>query len=54
MPIYEYRCMNCGKIFSLQLSMAEREVKNITCPDCMGDDIVQQYPSFFAKTSKKS
>jgi len=54
MPVYEYRCMNCGKIFSIHLSMAEREVKTITCPDCLGDDIVRQYSAFSAKTSKKS
>ena len=54
MPIYEYLCMNCGKIFSIQLSMSEHEVKNLTCPDCKGDEIAQRYSTFLAKTSKKS
>jgi len=54
MPVYEYRCNNCGKIFSLQLSMTEHGNVNPTCPDCNGDEIVQQYSAFYAKTSRKS
>lgn len=54
MPIYEYSCKNCGKIFSIQLSMSEHEAGNISCPACLDRRIVQQYTPFFAKTSKKS
>ena len=54
MPTYQYSCMNCGKIFSIQLSMSEHETGNITCPDCLDRRIVQQYSTFYAKTSKKS
>ena len=54
MPIYEYCCENCGKIFSLQLSMSEHEKGNLACPECKGGRIVQQYSPFYAKTSKKS
>lgn len=54
MPTYEYRCDNCGKSFSLRMSMAEHEKGSLTCPDCKGGRIVQQYSAFYAKTSKKS
>jgi putative FmdB family regulatory protein len=54
MPIYEYRCENCAKVFSIQLSMSEHEKGNITCPDCKEARIVPQYSAFYAKTSKKS
>jgi putative FmdB family regulatory protein len=54
MPVYEYRCSNCGKSFSLQLSMTEHDNGVLTCPDCNGGEIVQQYSAFYAKTSKKS
>lgn len=54
MPIYEYRCDDCGKEFSIKLSMSEHEKGSITCPACRGGRVVQQYSSFFAKTSKKS
>ncbi|MDD2309716.1 MAG: zinc ribbon domain-containing protein [Desulfuromonadaceae bacterium] len=54
MPVYEYRCKSCGKVFTLQLSISEHEKGKITCPDCKGSKVVQQYSTFFAKTSKKS
>lgn len=54
MPIYEYRCDDCGKEFSIKLSMTEHEKGNIACPDCKSVKVVQHYSSFFAKTSKKS
>jgi putative FmdB family regulatory protein len=54
MPTYEYRCENCAKLFSIQMSMLEHDKGKITCPDCKGNRIVQQYSTFYAKTSKKS
>lgn len=54
MPTYEYRCENCAKSFSIQVSIAEHEKATITCPDCKEGRVVQQYSSFYAKTSKKS
>jgi len=54
MPIYEYQCENCEKKFLIQVSMSEHEKGNITCPDCKGGSVIQQYSTFYAKTSKKS
>jgi putative FmdB family regulatory protein len=54
MPTYEYRCEGCGKNFSVNMHMAEHDRGETSCPECKGKSIVQQYGSFFAKTSKKS
>lgn len=54
MPTYEYRCEECGKEFSLVLSMAEHDKGGITCPACQSTRVVQQYSVFYARTSKKS
>jgi putative FmdB family regulatory protein len=54
MPTYEYCCENCGKVFSVRLSMPEHDQGNVSCPHCKGWNIVQQYTSFYAKTAKKS
>jgi len=54
MPTYEYRCESCGKTFSIQLSMSEHDKGNIRCPDCKEARIVQQFSTFYAKTSRKS
>lgn len=34
MPIYEYRCLNCGKRARLHLSFAEYDFATPTCPYC--------------------
>lgn len=54
MPIYEYCCTNCGKLFSRQMKMSEHDKGDLECPECGGRQIVQQYSTFYAKTAKKS
>jgi putative FmdB family regulatory protein len=54
MPNYEYRCENCSTNFSIMMSMNEHEKGGLTCPACKQNRIIQQYSTFFAKTSKKS
>jgi putative FmdB family regulatory protein len=54
MPTYEYRCEKCQAIFEIVQSMAEHERGKVVCPHCQSKQIVQQFSSFFAKTSKKS
>jgi putative FmdB family regulatory protein len=34
MPTYEYKCLNCGKIFELFQPMNAEHIKN--CPECNG------------------
>jgi len=54
MPIYEYRCEKCAKNFSVIMHIAEHDKGEVTCPECKGTSVVQQYTAFYAKTSKKS
>jgi len=54
MPIYEYRCEGCAKLVSVTMSIAEHDKGGVTCPECKGASVVQQYTAFYAKTSKKS
>lgn len=55
MPLYDYKCKNCGESFSLVMSMSEKEkTTKVKCPKCESENVTQIYSSFFAKTSKKS
>jgi putative FmdB family regulatory protein len=57
MPIYEFLCQECGKGFTLALSIAESERKRkegFRCSGCGGMNVVQQISHFQTKTSKKS
>lgn len=55
MPAYEYACRDCGKDFTVFLSLKEFEQKPpIKCPHCGSDNAQRKIGAFFAKTSKKS
>ena len=54
MPLYEYFCKKCGQSFVFTMTVSEHEKKRVQCPHCNGNEIVPQFQSFFAKTSKKS
>lgn len=54
MPTYEYRCEKCNKEFTVVMRMAEHDRGGVRCPECKGSEVVQQYSTFYAKTSKKS
>jgi len=54
MPTYEYRCTKCKRDFSLTMSMAAHDTETVRCPACQNASVVQQYSTFYAKTSKKS
>ena len=54
MPIYDYRCTNCGKAFSVTQSMAEHTSRKVNCPKCKSQKVERRIAPFFAKTSKKS
>lgn len=48
MPIYEYKCIECGNEFDLRTSIAEAE--HVCCPKC-GAKRLQRILSRFAKGS---
>ena len=54
MPIYEFQCQDCGKEFSITLSLKERETGGIECPGCKSKRLEPLMAGFFAKTSRKS
>ncbi|WP_414675446.1 FmdB family zinc ribbon protein [Methylocaldum sp.] len=54
MPIYEYRCQQCGERFEQRESLAEHEVAKPKCLKCGSDKVTRAFTGFYAKTSKKS
>jgi putative FmdB family regulatory protein len=54
MPTYEYKCMDCGKESVLNLSLADHDRGNITCPGCKSTHMEQLISAISAKTSRKS
>ncbi|MDI6765469.1 MAG: zinc ribbon domain-containing protein [Bacteroidota bacterium] len=55
MPTYEYHCLNCDKIFTLQLSFEEYEKKKTPdCIYCQSKNVKQILSGVSVVTSKKS
>lgn len=48
MPIYEFKCADCGEVFEVMGGYAERE-KAHTCPKCNSSDVKQAISLFSAK-----
>ncbi|MDO4540683.1 MAG: zinc ribbon domain-containing protein [Syntrophomonadaceae bacterium] len=44
MPMFEFRCNQCGKEFDKLVSQEGR--KNVTCPECASADIRQKLSPF--------
>jgi putative FmdB family regulatory protein len=54
MPIYEYRCLNCRKTFSITETIGQHGRSRPKCPACGSRKVEQVYSAFFAQTAKKS
>jgi putative FmdB family regulatory protein len=54
MPIYEYECASCGKLFTAALSLREHDEKITACPGCGSKKVEQLISAFTAKTDRKS
>ena len=54
MPVYDYKCQNCKKKFTLTMTVSQHDKSKTACPKCRSKKVEQQYRSFFAVTSKKS
>ncbi len=54
MPVYEYKCLDCGKETTLHLSLKERETTPVTCSSCKSKRMEQKFTGVTAKTDKKS
>jgi len=53
MPIYEYQCNQCGKIFE-QLVFSFDEVETYCCPSCGEGDTCKVMSSFCCGSSESS
>lgn len=54
MPRYEFNCLDCHHVFTLDLKIAEYEKKKFSCPKCNSLNVQQQITAFQTITSKKS
>jgi len=54
MPMYDYKCLDCGKESLIALTLKEHESGNVTCPACGSKKMEQLITSFIARTTKKS
>ena len=43
MPVYEYECENCGKVFQRLYMSPEDRPSEITCPQCESSDVHQVF-----------
>ena len=54
MPIYDYLCLKCKKVFTEFVRVAEIGTKKPVCPKCNSEKVKKQISTFHSKTSKKS
>jgi putative FmdB family regulatory protein len=54
MPMYDYKCLDCGKESLVVLTLKQHESNTVTCPKCGSTKVQQLYTSFVAHTTKKS
>jgi putative FmdB family regulatory protein len=55
MPLYEYHCLDCDKIFSIHLTVEEHDKQgSLACPHCGGRKVRQHFSIVSVVTSKKS
>jgi putative FmdB family regulatory protein len=45
MPIYEYRCQTCGKVYE-QIRRASEADRDLECPECKSDRVERLVSSF--------
>ena len=54
MPMYDYKCLACGKESLIAITLKEHESGHATCPACSSKKLEQLITSFIARTTKKS
>jgi len=53
MPIYEYRCQDCGHLFQKLQSMSAGS-EGVTCPRCRSARVDRQLSAFSSSSSRGS
>ena len=54
MPIYDYKCLDCGKESLIVVTLKEHERRDVQCPACRSKKLQQLFSPFVAHTTKKS
>lgn len=54
MPMYDYKCLDCGKESLIVVTLKEHERGEVQCPACGSKKLQQLFTSFIAHTTKKS
>lgn len=54
MPIYDYRCLDCGHEFQVIERISEHETEPHACPKCESEKLERVLEASFVKTTKKS
>lgn len=55
MPVYAYRCLDCGETFEQVEHMVDHDAHvEVHCPKCDGKKVAQVFAPFFPKTNKKA
>jgi putative FmdB family regulatory protein len=54
MPLYEYECQKCKKVFTLALTLSEHERGQVACSGCGSKQVTQLISHFIAKTASKT
>lgn len=53
-PMYDYKCLDCGKESLIVVTLKEHERGDVQCPKCGSKNLQQLLTSFTAHTTKKS
>jgi len=51
MPIYEYRCQDCGNRFEILQRMGQG-AEGLSCPECGEERVEKQYSTFASSTGE--
>lgn len=54
MPMYDYKCLDCGKESLIVVTLKEHDRGDVQCPACGSKKLQQLFTSFIAHTTKKS
>ncbi|MBP9021132.1 MAG: zinc ribbon domain-containing protein [Syntrophobacterales bacterium] len=51
MPIYEFKCKNCGRVFEVLFRTRQEQLK-VLCPDCRSEKAERVMSVFGSKVEK--